>query len=291
MSDGSEILAELRSVVATLEQSAYLQLIIPGARSFIDWYDGLLKGSDSAFGILIGYSEAQIFNIKKSLLSIQGNPPEDIAQAWKHLVESSFRYEMDENRRYHIPPDVWQLFIRKREIETALQLLNSGDVEPLKGVISETFGYEIRLAEGDNWSQWEDELLNLLTANLQIAAFFQEMLGSNSGLSGLDIVHQFFAQNPDGNPIEILLGGADQYMGRVPLPQSTSDLDELRRVRFGSDVSVATIVHEFGHQFDRWFQLLEDERYGGAGGVTEYFNRILTGKREYPLMSKSTLMF
>lgn len=120
--------------------------------------------------------------------------------------------------------------------------------------------------------------LNFLTTVAHIIAYFDEsinmlneMASSGDGtvmildadgnptqldLQGATIFEDFFGTNASiGEAVTVYLGANEQTgdarAGLVPLPSSTQDTEALSGIYLGSDISVATMAHEFGHQLDR----------------------------------------
>ncbi len=160
-------------------------------------------------------------------------------------------------------------------IEGLLEEADIQDTDPFKTNMQNAFGYEIQWgnALSDNIvAQWKS-LANLLASNLHIASYFNEnILPSSSNTEpGLDVFRKYFAKIPDGTPVTLHIGD-DSYtggasMGRVNLPNSSSLIES--DMFLGSEVTVATITHEFGHQFDRWFEMA-----GISEGIIGYLSQL-----------------
>jgi hypothetical protein len=151
------------------------------------------------------------------------------------------------------------------ELEAFQLTLN--DPDAYEYLLETAFGYRIDIDTTtlDTVQAQIQALATLGEANLHILDYFTEILGGNE-TDALEAFHTFFGRNPDNAQIIVLLGadaddeaGEPEY-GFVPLntecPEGDDEcLEEQRTIYLGSEVNVATIVHEFGHQLDRWFRL------------------------------------
>jgi hypothetical protein len=158
---------------------------------------------------------------------------------------------------------------------------NTETPEGLIRLLETAFDYDIRLTRSDfdlaneeDVNQLMELLMNVGTSNAHITDYFEESLATtNLDENALVMFRQIFGHNPDGTQIVVYLGAnkytdednPDQgaYRGYVPLPPK-DDSNSLHSMYLGSNVSVATITHEFGHQMDRWFRLSE------VGGIPNY---------------------
>jgi hypothetical protein len=150
-------------------------------------------------------------------------------------------------------------------------------------LLERVFGYDVEIDptfQGTIEQQLQ-MLLNLGEASLAILDYFDSIITEGGILDAAEAFRTFFGYNPGGadDRITVHLGAnaatGDATYGRVELPQPDQDdlyYDDPRwnQINFGSEVNVATIVHEFGHQLDRWFILFRTGVYGS--GITNYLS-------------------
>jgi hypothetical protein len=114
--------------------------------------------------------------------------------------------------------------------------------------------------EDDDSPRWGDGAMN----HAAIVTYFDSLTDGQ----GLETFRRYFSRNPDGTQIEVQLGANVEtrgaYNGYVPL------IGNNNTIYLGRNVNVATIVHEFGHQLDRWFKLSQGTMASGAEGLTGY---------------------
>jgi len=166
------------------------------------------------------------------------------------------------------------LYREKRAIERMLAGFDDQDSETAAEyeVFLETvLGYSLELGSDISAVQMQ----TFAQANLAIIEYLNEVTNGN----GLQTFIEVWSQNPNGEQVVIWFGdvaegntGGDSF-GLVPQPES-ADGDSLNSIYLGSDVNVATIVHEFGHHLDRWFKLRQDPAFGGEGGLTGYLTGV-----------------
>jgi len=170
-------------------------------------------------------------------------------------------------------------------IEGLLEEADIQDTNPFKTNMESAFGYEIQWGNtltNNKVGQWKS-LANLLASNLHIASYFNENIlpSSSKPEPGLDVFRKYFAKIPDGTSVTIHLGEGNPHQGLVPLPNGADSIES--DIYLGADVNVATITHEFGHQFDRWFEMSglddfkEDLDTKNPGGITGYLTKIKNG--------------
>jgi hypothetical protein len=152
-------------------------------------------------------------------------------------------------------------------------------------ILERVFGYNIEIEPEfqDNPDEQIRMLATLGEASLAILDYFDSIIEGDDILDAVDTFHTFFAYNPspDGTQTQIVVRlGADTaiatafgippedaaYQGNVPLSGTSNE------ILLGSEVNVATIVHEFGHQLDRWFR-----RSGLLGSQDQISNLLRSG--------------
>jgi len=166
-----------------------------------------------------------------------------------------------------------ELYWDKRGIENMLSGLEDGiqSVQEYEVLLESVLGYELQLGTDISVTQMQ----TFAQANLAIIEYLNEVTNGN----GLQTFIEVWSQNPNGEQVVIWFGdvaegstGGDVF-GLVPQPES-ADGEALNSIYLGSDVGVATIVHEFGHHLDRWFKLRQDPAFGGQAGLTGYLTGV-----------------
>ena len=165
------------------------------------------------------------------------------------------------------------------------------------GIISEDELRAIGMELGFEDVRWDSDVnqvtsINFLAASAHVIAYFDENANTlatpgNVVRSGVDIFRAYIGE--DGE-ITVRLGAqreagdendfpSEQDKGAVPLPSAGEDVGRIDQafyeIRLGSNVSIATIVHELGHQLDRFFVLgISDQNRAqsrGMTGIAKYF--------------------
>lgn len=152
--------------------------------------------------------------------------------------------------------------------------IDSGDIETLETALEGLFGFSIErgpTVAGD--TQYLTLLINLLTANLHMVAYYeseirwlqaQQAVCINGQIPaddyGLFLLALEMTQKPYvGNGISIFLGSdqtAGAEVGYTPQPTGGGDI---RHIYLGNEVDVPTMTHELYHHVDR-SRYREDEQ-------------------------------
>jgi hypothetical protein len=150
--------------------------------------------------------------------------------------------------------------MQRQELATVNDNL-AGAVDQYRNLAEQVFGYEVEFAEGVEFSDEQSiaQIQNLATSNLEIIRYFDEVLQeAGSTMTGLEAFNRFMAYTPSGTRITVHLGdnveSQGEFVGNTPLPGSAPD-EKLDDLYLGSQVSAATITHEFFHQLDRYFNM------------------------------------
>jgi hypothetical protein len=177
-------------------------------------------------------------------------------------LAAELRNTSDPTRRAELQNRLAEMYAFQYHME------NGNIVDYYEGLIEDVFGYDIRI--GDAFLNDVEASIGMLStlneASLAILDYFDNIITEGGILEAAEAFRTFFGRNPDNTQIIVRLGADDDdeagepEYGFVPLNTECLEgddecLEEQRTIYLGSEVNVATIVHEFGHQLDRWFRL------------------------------------
>ena len=209
---------------------------------------------------------------RSALEFIYANCPVTDESELRHLEQvaqdqSDIRAGMAEGSTGDAPNDVQETFtlddVRQfTEIDLATETFDADDAAHYEKLLEAVFEYVI-VFDDENYNYSPEDKIrqmhNLARSNLHIVDYLNEVFVNDDKTSGLTAFQQYFSESKYGQlkvylGADIETGGPD--LGRGPLPESTEQ--NLDTVFLGSQVNIASIVHEFGHVLDRSIGI-EDE--------------------------------
>ena len=151
------------------------------------------------------------------------------------------------------------------EIDLANAALDEGEAERHELMLEKVFEFDIEWGTTD--ANKLTQLQNLAKANVHIVDYLEGVFVNDERTSGLTAFRQYFSESKYGQ-LKVSLGADDVTegvdLGRVPMPESSDE--NLDTIFLGSEVNIASIVHEFGHVIDRNLGIVNE--YMSTGGST-----------------------